>query len=60
MECPVCKTEMRIVSTRQEVIGDESPDQQTEVFTLQELACRNKACPNYEKVMASVKTKIYP
>lgn len=60
MLCPICKTEMRIMSTRQEVLGDSSQDQQTEVYTVQELSCRNKHCTNFDKIVETLKTKIYP
>lgn len=60
MQCPICKTEMRITSVRTEVVGDESKDRQTEVYTVQELVCRNKQCQNYGKAVDTVRTKIYP
>ena len=60
MLCPICKTEMRIMSTRQEVLGDSSQDQQTEVYTVQELGCRNKHCTNFDKIVETLRTKIYP
>lgn len=48
------------MSTRQEVLGDSSPDQQTEVYTVQELSCRNKHCTNFDKIVETLRTKIYP
>ena len=60
MICPICKTEMRIADVRQEVSGDMSPDTQTEIYTVQDLVCRNKQCTGFDRVMQSVKTKIYP
>ena len=40
------------------VEGDNSPDTETKVFTVQELTCRNKQCSNYGKVVETVKHQI--
>lgn len=58
MKCPLCSIEMIIQKTYTEVEGDNSPDTQTKVYTLQELSCRNKKCGNYGKVVETVKHQI--
>lgn len=55
MQCPLCKIEMAIQNTYTKVEGDNSPDTETKVFTVQELTCRNKQCSNYGKVVETVK-----
>ena len=52
MNCPRCKTELFIDSSKLEITGDQSPDTETKVFTVQTLSCRNPNCENYLKPVA--------
>lgn len=58
MLCPVCKTEMRIESSRITYEGDESPETETKAFRISTLKCRNKKCRNYDQNVAEVKTQM--
>ena len=58
MMCPLCGTEMGITAAYQRVEGDESPDTETKVFTVQEMSCRNKQCSNYGKVVETVRHQL--
>lgn len=60
LKCPQCKVEMSISGVKTEVNGDTSPDIPTVVYTVQELACRNPKCGNYQRVMHEVRTQIFP
>lgn len=57
MLCPKCKVALRISRSYTKVTGDESPDTETKVFTVQELECRNPKCEDFGKV---VKTAEHP
>ena len=52
MLCPRCKTELMIESTRLEITGDESPDTETKVYTVQALVCRNPNCMDHGMTVA--------
>mgnify|MGYP000226329068 CR=1 FL=1 len=52
MQCPLCKTELRIKGSRTVVENDDSPDKETRVYIEQELVCVNKKCENYQKVVS--------
>lgn len=58
MKCPLCDIEMSIQRSYTEVTGDDGPDTETKVFTVQELTCRNKKCSNYGKVVETAKTQL--
>ena len=58
MKCPLCNVEARITKTCTTVEGDESPNTETKVYTIQEISCMNKNCSNYEKVIAKAKHKL--
>lgn len=58
MKCPLCEVEAIISNTYTKVEGDKSPDTKTEVFTVQEISCRNKQCSNYGKVIAALKHQL--
>lgn len=47
MKCPICDVEAMIGRSYTSVEGDNSPDTETRVFTVQEFWCRNKQCENY-------------
>ena len=53
MLCPKCKTEMR-VQTHFSIQGDKSADTPTKLFLVQEFYCRNKSCPDYDKLVTTV------
>lgn len=58
--CPLCKTQLYIKSSKMEVVGDKSPDTQTEVYTVLSQSCRNPVCDNYGKDVAEIRLKQYP
>lgn len=58
MKCPLCNVEAFINRTYNRVEGDNSPDTETKVYTVQEMSCRNKNCDNYNKVIASVEHQL--
>lgn len=58
MLCPKCNCEMRIAATRTVVTGDDSPDTETQVFTEQDLVCRNRSCPSFEQVVRTVRSRV--
>ncbi|MEG1012441.1 MAG: hypothetical protein RSE54_11310 [Ruthenibacterium sp.] len=60
MLCPKCSTLLAIEKSYQRVEGDKSENTQTKVYTVQELICRNKNCGNFQKVVETAETLIYP
>lgn len=58
--CPICKNLLRITASSTEVTGDTSGDEETKVFTVQELSCRSKGCGNFGKVVVENRVQIYP
>lgn len=58
MQCKNCHTEMRIVATRMEIKGDDSPDTETVVYRVMDYACRSRQCPEYDKVQNTVKVRL--
>lgn len=58
MKCPDCGIEMIIKATRTEVVNDDTPDKETEVYTVQDLYCRNKECANYGQITESIRHRI--
>lgn len=55
MECPLCKLEGRIATTRYIVENDDSNDKETKLFFEQDIKCVNKDCNNHDKVFATLK-----
>lgn len=51
MQCPLCKTEMRIGASKTVVEGDNSPDTPTKVYIEQTMICRCPQCENFGKVV---------
>jgi hypothetical protein len=49
---------MRIQKGYVDVSGDQSPDEDTVVFYVQELCCRNPGCPNFQQVVRKIKNKM--
>ena len=58
MQCKNCHTEMRIVATRMEIEGDDSPDTETVVYRVMDYTCRSRQCPEYDKVQNTVKVRL--
>lgn len=46
MKCPLCDTEMRIIDSKFETVGDNSPDKETKLYRKITFECRNKKCNN--------------
>ena len=53
MLCPLCKLEMRITNTRNVVEHDDTPDEVTKLFVIQDLSCVNKSCENYALLLSA-------
>ena len=58
MRCPQCNTELRIMSSRLEVTGDDSPETPTQVWRVLEMGCVNPQCTKPEPIEERV--RIYP
>lgn len=55
MECPLCKVELRILKTRIVLENDNTPDEETKVFSEMEMTCKNKSCANFNKVVQIIR-----
>ena len=51
MICPSCKLDMIIASSK-------TVEEDNKKYLLQDLKCRNRNCPNYNRVMGTEKTEI--
>ena len=49
MLCDTCGLEMRVTGSRNVVTGDNSPEEETRLFTVLTLECKNPACRAYGK-----------
>ena len=58
MKCPLCQVELRITNSRNVVEHDDTPNEETKLFVVQELSCLNKNCKNYETVVETVRHEI--
>ena len=58
MKCPLCQVEMRITSTRNVVEHDDTPNEETKLFVVQDLSCLNEKCENYKQVVEETKTEL--
>ena len=58
MKCPLCNVETRITKTRNVVEHDDTPDEKTVLYVVQDLSCMNEKCINYGRVVETVKTEI--
>ena len=58
MKCPLCQLELRITRARNIVENDDTPDEETKLFVVQELSCLNKNCKNYNKVLQTVRSEL--
>ncbi len=59
MKCPYCEIEGVISGVKTQVEGDSSPETQTQVFTVQDITCRNPQCSHFEQKVAEVKHQIF-
>lgn len=60
MNCPKCGVEAAIMASRVEVIGDDSPEKQTEVYQVLVYQCRNPQCDCFERDIGEEKIRTYP
>lgn len=60
MKCPECGVEAWIAHSRTEVLGDDSPDVQTEVHSVLEYQCRNPGCIRHGETVGESRSRIYP
>ena len=58
MKCPLCKIDARICSSKNIVEHDDTPDEETKLYIVQTLKCRNEQCSNYNQVVETVKTEL--
>ncbi len=59
MQCPKCGLEATIVNSCTRVSGDNSPEEKTRVYTVQEFSCQNPACENHGKPLGQAEHLIY-
>lgn len=58
MKCPKCQLELRISRSRNIVENDDTPNEDTKLYIVQEFKCRNKDCDNYDTVVETVKNEL--
>lgn len=59
MICPECQTELKIKEQgKLQLLNDDSPDKETEVYMVQELYCVNDKCSKNGEVVETVKHKM--
>ena len=58
MKCPECELDLRITNSRNVVENDDNPEKETKLFVIQSLSCMNRQCPNYEKVVETIRTEV--
>ena len=58
MKCPLCNIEARITATRNVVEHDDTPDEQTTLFVVQDISCVNPECANYNKVIDTIRNEL--
>lgn len=58
MKCPLCQTEMGIWRTHNVVENDDTPNEETKLYIVQELSCLRKECENYQKIVDTLKTEL--
>lgn len=49
---------MGAIANRIVAINDDTPDKETKVFVEHDMSCRNKTCPNFEKVVDTVRNEM--
>ena len=58
MQCPLCKIEAAIASSRYVPKNDNTPDKETHLFMEHDLNCLNPICYNYNKIFTTVKNEL--
>ena len=58
MKCPVCQVELRITRSRNVIEHDDTPNEETKLFVIQELSCLNRNCQKYETVVETVRHEL--
>ena len=58
MQCPKCKVEAGIVSSRYEVRDDDTAEQETKLYIAQDFVCRNAQCGDYQKIIYTKKNPL--
>lgn len=59
MRCSACGVDAMIGRSYVTVQGDQSPDTKTQVYTVQEIICRNPRCKRHGEVVETVKNLDY-
>lgn len=59
MLCPKCQVELQIERDNMEVTGDNSSQETTRVYDVQELICKNTKCENFGQIVKVVKHLVY-
>lgn len=49
---------MGAIYNRMVVENDDTPDKETKLFVEHDMACRNKTCANYEKVVETIRNEL--
>lgn len=57
-KCPICNLELRIIKNRTVLENDNTPDAPTEVYAEMDMACHNKNCANFDKVLETKRIPI--
>ena len=47
MECKGCHNDLWVANSANKVVNDDSPDKQTELYTVLTMVCVNPNCDNY-------------
>ena len=59
MICPKCGVAAQIARAKIVVEGDDSPERETKVYTVQEFVCRNPACECCGQTVGEARHRIY-
>lgn len=58
MNCPYCKLATIIKDSRFKTVHDDTPDEPTELYLVQELMCRNPQCEHNGEVVQTIEHRI--
>ena len=58
MKCPLCNIDMHITGSKNIIEHDDTPNEETKLYRLQELRCRNENCENYNRVVETLKIEL--
>lgn len=58
MKCPLCQLEARVIRSRNVAEHDDTPDEQTRIYTELDMACMNKKCENFEQVIGTERIEL--